>query len=55
MFDKMQHFQAKENDAVEKPNGTDLLKTLVKLLAEQEGVKINYSIEAKERNNGKKV
>lgn len=27
------------------PNGKDLLATLVKLLAEQEGVKITYRIE----------
>ena len=28
-----------------KPNGKDLLATLVKLLAEQEGVKITYKLE----------
>ena len=28
-----------------KPNGIDLLRTLVELLAEQEGVKITYEIE----------
>ena len=27
------------------PNGKDLMATLVKLLAEQEGVKIEYTIE----------
>ena len=30
------------------PCGVDLLRTLVELLAEQEGVKITYEIEAKE-------
>lgn len=29
------------------PNGVDLLATLVKLLAEQEGVKVTYQIEKK--------
>lgn len=29
------------------PNGLDLLKTLIDLLAEQEGVKITYEIERK--------
>lgn len=28
-----------------KPNGKDLLQLLVKLLAEQEGVKIEYELE----------
>ena len=32
------------------PNGKDLMATLVKLLAEQEGVKIEYTIEEGERN-----
>ena len=27
------------------PNGKDLLKTLIELLADQEGVKITYEIE----------
>ena len=27
------------------PSGTDILKTLIDLLAEQEGVKITYTIE----------
>ena len=31
-----------------KPNGTELLKILVKLLSEQEGVKIKYEIKEKE-------
>lgn len=30
-----------------KPTGKDLLATLVNLLAEQEGVKINYNLEVK--------
>lgn len=30
---------------VKTPNGTDLLATLVKLLAEQEGVQITYELE----------
>lgn len=30
------------------PKGVDLLKTLVELLAEQNGVKITYEIEEKE-------
>jgi hypothetical protein len=28
-----------------KPNGADILALLVKLLAEQEGVKVDYTIE----------
>ena len=32
------------------PNGTDLLATLIKLLAEQNGVKITYTLEEIERN-----
>lgn len=32
---------------MKKPNGVDLLSTLVKLYAEQEGVKINFNIESK--------
>lgn len=31
------------------PTGKDLLATLVKLLADQEGVKITYTIETKEK------
>lgn len=34
---------------MKEPNGKDLLATLIKLLAEQEGVKINYVIETKEK------
>ncbi len=30
---------------MKKPNGVDLLSTLINLLAEQEGVKITYEIE----------
>ncbi len=30
---------------MKKPNGKDLLETLVSLLADQEGVKIKYEIE----------
>ena len=52
MFDKMQHFSTKEYDAVKKPNGVDLLKTLIELLADQEGVKVNYKIEKKENDKG---
>lgn len=33
---------------MKEPNGKDLLKTLVDLLADQEGVKITYHIEEKE-------
>ena len=32
-----------------KPNGVDLLKTLIELYAKQEGVKVNYKIETKEK------
>lgn len=31
------------------PNGTDLLATLIKLLADQNGVKIEYTLEEIER------
>lgn len=31
-----------------KPKGIDLLETLIKLLAEQEGAKITYELEEKE-------
>ena len=34
---------------MKKPNGKDLLATLIKLYAEQEGVKIKYIIEEGER------
>lgn len=34
---------------MKEPNGKDLLATLIKLYAEQEGVKINYIIEKGER------
>lgn len=33
---------------MQEPRGTDLLATLVKLLAEQEGVKIKYEVETNE-------
>lgn len=33
---------------MKEPNGEDLLKTLVKLLEEQEGVKITYEIKKKQ-------
>lgn len=36
---------------MKEPNGKDLLKTLIELLAEQEGVKINYVIEEQEKHN----
>lgn len=34
---------------MKEPNGVDLLKTLIELYAEQEGVSVNYKIEAKEK------
>lgn len=34
---------------MKKINGVDLLKTLVKLYSAQEGVKVNYKIEATEK------
>ncbi len=34
---------------MEKPKGQDLLATLIKLLEEQEGVKITYKLEAVKR------
>ena len=34
---------------MKEPNGVDLLKTLIELYAEQEGVNVNYKIEAKEK------
>ena len=37
---------------MEKPNGVDLLKILIKLYEDQEGVKINYKIETKEKQSG---
>lgn len=42
---------------MKKINGVDLLKTLVKLYSAQEGVKVNYKIEATEKGekNGKKI
>lgn len=49
MLCKSQQNEAKEYDAVKQPNGVDLLKTLIDLYAEQEGVKINYNIETKEK------
>lgn len=36
---------------MEKPNGEYILKKLVELYARQEGVKITYQIEAKEKSN----
>lgn len=33
---------------MQEPKGTDLLATLIKLLAEQEGVKIVYELENKQ-------
>lgn len=38
---------------MKKPNGVDLLKTLIKLYADQEGVKITYQIKEskKEKHN----
>ena len=38
-----------------KPNGADLLALLVKLLAEQEGVRITYNIEKGDKNEKKKI
>jgi hypothetical protein len=34
---------------MKEPNGRDLLATLIRLYAEQEGVKIKYIIEEKEK------
>ena len=34
---------------MKEPNGADLLRTLIKLYAEQEGVTITYEIEDKEK------
>lgn len=34
---------------MKEPNGQDLLATLIDLLADQEGVKIKYKIEKKEK------
>lgn len=34
---------------MKQPNGVDLLKTLIKLFEDQEGVKVNYKIETKEK------
>lgn len=34
---------------MKEPNGKDLMRTLVDLYAKQEGVKITYSIETKEK------
>ena len=31
------------------PNGADLLETLIKLLADQEGVKITYTLKTEEK------
>jgi hypothetical protein len=35
---------------MKEPNGRDLLATLIRLYAEQEGVKITYQIEEKEKH-----
>jgi hypothetical protein len=35
----------KWSDAMKEPNGTDLLRTLIELLADQEQVKIKYILE----------
>jgi hypothetical protein len=37
-------------DAMKEPNGTDLLRTLIDLLADQEGVKIKYILEGAKAN-----
>lgn len=34
---------------MKEPNGADLLRTLIDLYADQEGVKITYEIETKEK------
>ncbi len=39
---------------MKEPKGADLLSTLITLLAEQEGVKINYQLEGS-KENGKAV
>ncbi len=36
---------------MKKPNGEDLLKTLIELYAKQEGVKITYEIKEQEKHN----
>lgn len=36
---------------MKEPSGKQLLETLIKLYAEQEGVKISYVIEEKEKQN----
>ena len=36
---------------MKEPSGKQLLETLINLLAEQEGVKIKYVIEEKEKHN----
>lgn len=36
---------------MKEPKGIDLLETLVKLYAEQEGVKITYQLEQRSKNN----
>lgn len=35
---------------MKKPNGKDLLETLITLLADQEGVKITYEIKEKKKD-----
>lgn len=40
----------KEREAMKEPNGFDLLATLINLLAEQEGVKIQYELVGSEKN-----
>jgi hypothetical protein len=41
--------QQKEERTMNEPNGIDLLATLLDLYADQEGVKITYQIETKEK------
>lgn len=36
---------------MKEPKGRDLLKTLIELLADQEGVKIKYEIEERKKQN----
>jgi hypothetical protein len=38
-----------KGEKMKEPNGTDLLKILIDLYAEQEGVKIKYSIKEKSK------
>ena len=43
--------QQKGIDAMKQPNGADLLKTLIDLLADQEHVKITYELKEGECEN----